>query len=129
MKKPKINAYGLKGWELPYETRKRVYWLVRDYPRIKQEYEDLLTDTPAHDGQPGSSSPGDPTQRVAIRRARLAEDVQAVEKALQYIPEEDAREIMRHLAKRKEYTVPAHRNTWQNRMKPFLYMVAIIRGY
>lgn len=129
MKKPKINAYGLRGWTLPHETYKRAVWLVRDYPRIKAEYEALLEESPAHDGQPRSSTPGNPTQAVAIKRASLAEDVRAVEKALQYIPKEDAREIMRHLTQGKEYTVPAHRNTWQNRMKPFLYMVAVLRGY
>lgn len=129
LRKPKINAYGLKGWALPHETYKRAVWLVRDYPRIKREYEDMLTDTPAHDGQLRSSKPGDPTQTIAVKRAALADDVHAVEQALQHIPPEDAKEIMRHLAEGKDYTVPAHRNTWQNRMKPFLYMVAIYRGY
>lgn len=129
MKKPKVNAYGLKGWNLPPAVHKRAVWLVKDYPRIKQQYESMLTDTRGTDGQPRSTDPGDPTSAAAIRRAQLADDVRAVEKALTYISKEDARQIMRHLTQGKTYTVPAHRNTWTNRAKPFIYMVAVLRGY
>lgn len=124
-----INHYGLKGYRLPPKTYKRARYLVEDYPRIKAEYENMLTDTPANDGQPRSKKPGDPTQAIAVRRAELGSDIRAVELALQYIPKEYADQIFKHLTAGTVFTTPAHRNTWQNWTQVYLYMVAILRGY
>lgn len=124
-----INHYGLKGYRLPPKTYKRARYLVEDYPRIKAEYEDMLTDSPIHDGQPRSKSPGNPTQSVAVRRDELGNDVRAVELALQYIPKEYADQIFKHLTAGTVFSQTAHRNTWQNWTQVYLYMVAILRGY
>lgn len=124
-----INHYGLKGYRLPPKTYKRARYLVEDYPRIKAEYEDMLTDTPVHDGQPKSKSKGNPTLTVAVRRAELGNDVRAVELALQYIPKEYAQQIFKHLTAGTVFAQTAHRNTWQNWTQVYLYMVAILRGY
>ena len=129
MKRNFINHYGLKGYKLPPKTYKRARYLVEDYPRIKREYDDMLTDTPSRDGQPGSGAPGNPTAAIASRRAQLGDDIRAVELALQYIPKEYADQIFRHMTAGTVFTTPAHRNTWQNWTQVYLYMVAILRGY
>ena len=129
MKKPKINAYGLRGWRLPKATYKRARWLVSDYPRIKAEYENLLTDTPDHDGQPGSAGPGDPTAAVAARRAVLSDDVWAVEKALKAIPKEYAGGVFRHLTEGEQFPGYADRMTWYDHQAELIYLIARIKGY
>ena len=129
MKKPKINIYGLKGWRLPKATYKRARWLAADYPRIKDEYENMLTDTPAHDGQPRSSGPGDPTARVAAKRAAMMDDVKAVEKAFEEIPAEYARDVYKHLTENVPFPDWGAPNTWYDYQAKVLYFIALRRGY
>ena len=124
-----VNRYGLKGYRLPPKTYKRARYLVEDYPRIKAEYDGMLSDTPNHDGQPRENKPGNPTQNIAVRRAELGNDLRAVELALQYIPKEYATQIFKHLTAGTVFAQTAHRNTWQNWTQVYLYMVAILRGY
>jgi len=135
-----VNHYGLRGYKLPPKTFKRARYLVEDYPRIKREYEDMLTDSKRSDGQPRGTDPGNPTATIAARRAQLGDDIRAVEKALEYIPKEYADPIEKHvkdgtlyplsvMARKERGRTPAHRNTWQNWIQPYLYMVAILRGY
>ena len=124
-----INHYGLRGYKLPPKTYKRARYLVEDYPRIKAEYEDLLTDSPVIEVPQRTNKPGDPTQTIVIKRSELGNDVRAVELALQYIPKEYADQIFKHLTAGTVFAQTAHRNTWQNWTQVYLYMVAILRGY
>lgn len=125
---PKVNQYGLKGWRLPRPLYERARGLVRDYPRIKVEYEAMLTSSPDHDSAAGGSGPGDPTGVMAIRRERLGADVNAVEKAMDILPEEYIRPIYKNIAEGARFPEGA-RTTWAYWKRKFLYHVVIYRGY
>lgn len=129
MKRPKVNDYGLYGWRLPKATYKRARWLVADYPRIKTDYENLLTDSHAHDGPIRSGAPGDPTAIVASKRARLASDLQAVEKAFKIVPEEYVQAVYNHLTEGVPFPDWGNPNTWYEWQRRVLYYVAMLSGY
>lgn len=129
MKEPEVNVYGLKGWYLPKATYKRARWLVSDYPRIKAEYEGMLSDTPDHEGPPGSGAPGDPTAKVAVKRMALHDDVAAVEYAFEKMPKEYARDVYKHLTEGTRFPDWGDAHTWYKYQRMALYLVAIRRGY
>lgn len=129
LRKPKTNAYGLQGWRLPKATYKRARWLVSDFPRIKVEYEGMLSDTPDHEGPPGSGGPGDPTAKIAAKRAALHDDVAAVEKAFKEVPAEYARDVYKHLTEGVPFPDWGDSHTWYEYQRMTLYLVAIRRGY
>ena len=128
-KAPKTNLYGEKGWRLPPAVFRRAKYLVRDYPRIKAEYDRMLTATPDHDGAPGGSGPGDPTGALAVRLAALSDDIRAVERAMKKVPSEYRKDICRHIVEGRRYPDYAGRVTWGYWQQVFLYHVAIFRGY
>lgn len=129
LRKPETNAYGLQGWRLPKATYKRARWLVSDYPRIKAEYEGLLTDTPPHNSPMGSGGPGDPTAMLAAKRAALHDDVTAVEKAFEAVPKEYSRDVYKHLVEGVPFPDWGDAHTWYNHQRQVLYLIAIRRGY
>ena len=55
-------------WVLPRNLYRQTLFAIRDYPRIKEEYEDLLQGSPADmDGQPKGNNVGDPTAVTAVK--------------------------------------------------------------
>ena len=103
----------------------RVLAVVRDYDRMVRDYTEIIHETAAGDGQPGSNTPGDPVARKAERMDRLWEDIRAVEIALIQIPPEYRDGVLRNI----RYggwpkDVPAHRNTWSKWRRRLLFLVA-----
>ena len=104
---------------------RRVLAVVRDYDRMVRDYNEIIHETAAGDGQPGSNTPGDPVARKAERMDRLWEDIRAVEIALIQIPPEYRDGVLRNI----RYggwpeDVPAHRNTWSKWRRRLLFLVA-----
>ena len=126
---PKINEYGLKGWRLPRPLYERARGLVRDYPRFKAEHEAMLIATPDREHSPGRSGPGDPTGTTAIRREQLGADVDAVEKAMDVLPEEYIRPIYKNIAEGVKFPDYGSETMWGYWKRKFLYHVAQFRGY
>ena len=103
----------------------RVLAVVRDYDRMVRDYNEIIHETAAGDGQPGSNTPGDPVARKAERLDRLWEDIRAVEMALIRIPPEYRDGVLRNI----QYggwpsDVPAHYKTWLYWRKRFLFFAA-----
>lgn len=104
---------------------RRVLAVVRDYDRMVRDYNEILHETAAGDGQPGSNTPGDPVARKAERMDRLWEDIRAVEMALIRIPPEYRDGVLRNI----QYggwpsDVPANRKTWSKWRCRFLFFAA-----
>lgn len=66
---------------LPHALYMQVVWLIRDYDRMREEYESSLDKSPAPpDGQPRGGSNVDSTQEKALTRANLWPRIEAVVK-------------------------------------------------
>lgn len=62
-------------------------WFIRDYENMKREAQDLLDQSPIHDGQPRGSGTSDPTAAAAERRERVLRDIKCIEDAFETVPD------------------------------------------
>lgn len=110
---------------LPNTLYRRVLVTVRDYDRMVEEYKELFHETASGDGQPRSSSPGDPVERKVERMERLWNDIRAIEMAMIRVPSEYQQGVLRNIQDGGwPVDVPAHLNTWSKWRRRFLYWVA-----
>ena len=79
---------------LPYSTYALAISLVRDYDRQRSLIQDILRETAVHDGQPRGNSVSDPTAGIAQRIDALSDNVRAIDRALQELPEEYRRAVL-----------------------------------
>lgn len=81
----------------PYKLERTVYRRVlavaRDYDRMVRDYREILYATPARSGKRGAGR-SDPTAIKAARREQLSRDIDAVERALNVVPEEYRKAVM-----------------------------------
>lgn len=114
--------------EYPYKLPKAVYYqalyAVRDYDRVKREYNTMLGLSASPDGQPRSTAPGDPTGRLAIRRTELSDRLTAIDRALCEIPKEYRRGVANNVMYGSPYPYMASIATWSRWRRKFLYFVA-----
>ena len=109
---------------LPRILYRRILYLVRDYDRIKEQWESILHERPKLDGQPKATTVTDTTARIAIRRERLKILMEAVEQALIQIPDEYRDGILRHITDSEHFPDTAHLNTWKSWQARLLYRIA-----
>ncbi len=105
----------------PYVMKRSVYLrmlaLVRDYPRMRQDYEAALA----------SGGGGDPTAERALRVERLGTDLRAVHAALSQIPQEYHEGVLDNII----FRVPlvriegASEKTWSRWKSRFLWELAL----
>ena len=107
-----MKDYIPKSQPLPPTVYKRVLALIRDYPRLCSIRDGIFYDSPAGEKTKG---PARPTERRAIRLAAINDDLKAVEKALDKIPEEYRRGVMDNIIfyRRLCDLTGASERTWQ----------------
>lgn len=120
--------------EFPYKLPHNVYfqalYAVRDYDRLSSEYKELLHASAGSDGQPRGSTPGDPTGKLAARRAELSDKLTAVDRALCTIPKEYREGVANNVRYGAGYPMDqAGIATWSRYRRKFLYHVAIYRRF
>lgn len=112
---------------LPHALYMQVVWLIRDYDRMREEYESSLEKSPApHDGQPRSGSNVDSTQQKALTRVNLWTKIEAVDQALNTVPEEYQQGVWNNVVYRVRYPDDAEPRTYRRYKSKFIYMVAKI---
>lgn len=114
-----------KGYELPKEVYMQTLWFIRDYPRMKEEYDSLIGRSHPMDGQPRGTDVGDPTGQIAVKAAELSGKINAIEKALSSIPKEYRQSVFENVVYRIPYKPVASRNTWVTYRRRFVYFVAV----
>lgn len=93
-----------KSNTLPHPTYMRVIYAIRDYGRIKAEYESIAESSPAPpDGMPRGTDRSDPTAAKAIRLEDLGRQMRAIEAGLSVIPEEYRKQIYNNIVYRIPY--------------------------
>jgi len=99
--------------------------LVRDYERLKEQYHDILYESPPPpDGMPRGMRKTDQVERKALRRAVISTELQAVEQALVVVPDEYRRGIWENIAYEIRYPDFTGVRTYQRWKQRFLYCIA-----
>lgn len=114
-------------YKLPHNLYMRMLYLVRDYERIKSQRADILHSSPAHDGQPHTGL-GNPTENKGIKLAMLDNECSAVEKAIESIPEEYRKGVLRNIKDNERYPITASETTFRRYRYKLTYTLAKILG-
>jgi len=116
--------YNQRHYILQKEVYYQALWLLRQYPSLKAEYADLVHSSPALDGQPRSTDPGDPTGEAAARAAAVSAKIRIIEGALSRIPGEYRAGLLQNIIDREPYPTIANRSTWKAWRRRLIYFVA-----
>lgn len=108
---------------LPHNLYMRMLYLVRDYERIRSEREDILNGSPPVDGIPHVGV-GNPTEQKAIKLAMLGRECEAVEKAIETIPKEYRKGVLRSINDKEPYPITAGEATYRRYKYKLTYMTA-----
>ena len=117
------------GYELPKEVYMHTLWFIRDYPRMKEEYMDIIGKAHPMDGQPRGTGVGDPTGQMAVKAAELSDRIGAIEAALGEIPQEYRQGVFDNILYRIPYSDYASRNTWKTWRHRFVFAVAKMMNF
>jgi len=117
---------------LPDTLYPRVIALIRDYHRLKDDYQEIL-----HDGgrrystiQPRSGNKkSDETMHKAIRLSVVSDDLRAIDQALVLVPHEYRSGIKDNIIHRMRYPDDADISTYKRWKQKFIYNVAVNKGY
>ena len=110
---------------LPHALYMQVVWLIRDYDRMRDEYESSLEKSPAPpDGQPRGGNNVDSTQEKALTRVNLWTKIEAVDQALNTVPEEYRQGVWNNVVYRVRYPDDAAVSTYRRWKGRFIYQVA-----
>ena len=112
---------------LPNNLWRQTISMIRDYDRLKTEYDDRINEGMS----PGSEEPsgktyrtGDPTGVKAIKLSSIAERIRAVEKAMLWIPYEYREGIWNHIVFRSRFPGDADRSTYTRWQQRYVFEVA-----
>lgn len=107
------------------EARQRALWLIRDYDHLREMAEDIDGFSGGGtDGGPRSTVPHDGVSDAAIRRARITQQLDAIEKGLLMIPEEYRSGIWENIQHRERFPQTAGIKTWKRWKQRFIWWVA-----
>lgn len=110
-------------YKLPHNLYMRMLYLVRDYERIRSEREDILQSSPAPDGVPHTGT-GNPTEQKAIKLAMLGRECEAVTNAIETIPPEYRKGVLRSIRNNERYPITAGESTYRRYKYKLTYMTA-----
>ena len=105
---------------LPRAVYNGVIWKIRDYYRMKQVAEDLLSiGAINYDSMPKSSGTGD-----MVSREQLVKEIKVIEEALLDLPEEYRSGVWNNILFGSPYPIDADRTTYGRYKSKFIYRVA-----
>jgi len=119
------QPYKNNKYLLPQPLYRMTLAFIRDHNRRVAEYNGIIDESqPPPDGQPKGTVKGNPTERDGIRRAELKEAIDAVDSALEMIPDEYRRGVWANITEHKRYPDDAHPRTYRTYKQRFIYYVA-----
>ena len=112
-------------WILPANLYRQTLYAIRDYDRLKSEYEEeIRLICGVMDGQPRGTKIGDPTANTAIRLERIYSRIKAIEEAKKEIPEEYIKGGWQNILYAAPFPHDAGRATYSRYKSKFVYEVA-----
>lgn len=111
------------SYSLPHTLYRRVLAVIRDYDRQREEINNILYGTAEHHEISGGFI-GKPTENTAVRILQYTGDIEAVEKALETIPEEYRMAVLDNIRYGDKFPYTAGASTWARWKAKFVYEVA-----
>lgn len=113
-------------WFLPRNVYMQTLYQIRDYPRLKEELQDILDSSPAlDDGMPRGSGPGDPTFSKAERIDRLQLQVRPIESALEKLEPFYRKPVLNNIIYGTKFdTYVTSYSTYRRKRQEFIWHVA-----
>lgn len=108
---------------LPKNLYMRTVYLIRDYIRLKEEYDDMLDESFSGEGL-GGSTISDPTPVRAAKVYECARCIRAITDALSVIPEDYRSGVFENIVFGERYPDYAAVSTWSRNRSRFIYEVA-----
>lgn len=111
---------------LPHNVYMQALYLIRDYDRLKGEYNRLLyTSAPPHDGQPtGKGGIGRPVEVKAIMLSEIDSKMRIIENAINQIPKYYRSGVWNNVVHGVRYPADADMRTYRTYKQRFIYNVA-----
>lgn len=120
-----MRDYIPKTYSLPKAVYYQALYAVRDYDRLRAEYDDILHASAAPpDGLPHGSGSGQPVADKAIRLNAISTKLTAIERALNGIPPEYRRGVLDNVRYGAPYPYTASYPTWSRWRRRFLWLAA-----
>lgn len=120
-----MRDYQPKQVSLPGTVWRQCIFLVRDYERLREEYEAAIQQgTPPPDGQPRAKAIKNQTEREGIVRAQMSIRLRAIENALYTVPEEYREGVWNNVVRGWRYPGDAHVQTYKRYKTRFITEVA-----
>ncbi len=116
---------------LPNALYHQMVFQIRDYERLKEEYESIPTEsksTTDYDGMPHGSASFDGMDKKIIRMERLLFVINIIEEERDNIPDEYRKGVWEHIQKQKAFPKDADRSTYTRYQSRFIYNVALRQG-
>ena len=110
---------------LPPSVYHQTLWIIRDYDRMREELHDIATLSPAPpDGMPSGTNITDEVYKKVKKREVLYDKVLAIEKMLDYVPEEYRKAVWENIQSNKPFPNFADRTTYSRHKSKYIYKVA-----
>lgn len=113
---------------LPRAVYNQTLWRIRDYYRLKETADDMITNSRVTDGMPRVSGISDHTSQAAEKRERYLKDITVIEEALKSIPEEYQKGVWNGIMFGEPYPLDADRTTYGRYKSKFIFKVAMRFG-
>ena len=114
---------------LPRAVYNQTIWRIRDYYRLKETADDLITGSGCMDGMPRSQEISDRTCQAVLKRERYMKDVTLIESELRLIPCEYQKGVWNSIMFGERYPDDAHRVTYSDYKSKFIFSVAHRFGF
>lgn len=112
-------------WILPRNLYRQTLFAIRDYERLKEEYEDIIQGKGiVLDGLPKGTGVGDPTGQLAIKAENLHNRISAIEAAKEVIPKEYVKGVWQSIVYDAPYPRDAGSATYSRYKSRFVYEAA-----
>lgn len=109
---------------LPRAVYNQTLWRIRDYYRLKEMADDLISNSKSLDGMPKGYGISDQTSQAAEKRERYLSDVKVIEDVLKSIPDEYQKGVWNGIMFGEPYPVDADRSTYGRYKSKFIFKVA-----